>query len=82
MDWLVAPKSRVRRSTGRAQLARVEVFVTDGTNVLQLTDFRRTETASWQPFFSPRDGRVYFTASADPLGTNRRTTVRSSRWIR
>ena len=48
----------------------IEVFVTDGTNVLQLTDFRRTETALFPPFFSPRDQRVYFTASADPLGTN------------
>jgi len=47
-----------------------EVFVTDGTNVLQLTDFRRTDTALFPPFYSPRDQRVYFTASADPLGTN------------
>ena len=46
-----------------------EVFVTDGTNVLQLTDFRRVDT-TLQPYFSPRDQRVYFTASADPLGRN------------
>jgi len=47
-----------------------EVFVTDGTNTLQLTDFRRADTSLFEPFFSPRDQRVYFTASADPLGTN------------
>jgi len=46
----------------------VEVFVTDGANVLQLTDFGRVDTSA--EFFSPRDQRVYFTASADPLGGN------------
>jgi len=51
-------------------LMTAEVFVTDGTNVLQLTDFHRTDTTTWDPFVSPLDGRVYFTASADPLGTN------------
>jgi len=47
-----------------------EVFAMDGTNVLQLTDFRRSDTSPIPPFFSPRDQRVYFTASADPLGSN------------
>ena len=47
-----------------------EVFAIDGTTVLQLTDFRRSDTSAFPPFFSPRDQRVYFTASADPLGSN------------
>ena len=47
-----------------------EVFATDGANVLQLTNFRRVDTDDAFGFFSPRDGRVYFPASADPLGTN------------
>ena len=50
--------------------SRSEVFVADGTNMLQLTNFGRTDTAIWTPYFSPREQRVYFTASADPLGTN------------
>ena len=47
-----------------------EVFVQDGTNVLQVTDFRRWDTSLWAPLYSARDQRVYFTASADPFGTN------------
>jgi hypothetical protein len=47
-----------------------EVFITDGTNVLQLTNYKRVDTASGGATFSPFDGRVYFNASADPLGTN------------
>jgi len=45
-----------------------EVFVTDGHNLLQLTNFGRIDT-----FFATvsADGqRVFFSASADPLGTN------------
>jgi len=51
-------------------LAAWEVFVMDRTNVLQLTDFRRVDTAAFPPFYSSRDERVYFMASADPLGSN------------
>jgi len=47
-----------------------EVFVADGPTVLQLTDFRRGDTSFLPPFFSARDQRAYFTASADPLGSN------------
>jgi hypothetical protein len=47
-----------------------EVFVVDGPTVLQLTDFRRVDTSADPPFFSTRDQRAYFTASADPLGSN------------
>jgi hypothetical protein len=49
---------------------RWEVFVTDGTNVLQLTRYNRSDTVLSAPVFAAFDGRVYFTASADPLGTN------------
>lgn len=47
-----------------------EVFLFDGHDVLQLTDFRRADTSLIQGFYSPRDGRVYFTASTNELGTN------------
>jgi hypothetical protein len=47
-----------------------EVFVGDGTNLLQLTNFRRVDTSQFAPFYSARDQRVYFTASADPFGSN------------
>jgi hypothetical protein len=47
-----------------------EVFVFDGTDVLQLTNFRRIDTSFFGPFYSKRDQRVYFTASEDPFGTN------------
>jgi hypothetical protein len=47
-----------------------EVFVVDSHDVLQLTNFRRSDTSSWPGFYSARDERVYFTASADPFGTN------------
>jgi hypothetical protein len=55
-------------------LPLLEVFVTNGTDVLQMTNFRRSDTSLKQPFFSTRDGRVYFTASANPLGTNPKKT--------
>jgi len=42
----------------------------DGTNVPQVTDFRRTDTSLFPGYFSRRDQRVYFTALADPLGLN------------
>jgi hypothetical protein len=47
-----------------------EVFIIDGTDVLQLTNFRRVDTA--QRLILGQDGeRVFFTASVDPpLGTN------------
>src|SRR5262249_40516203 len=43
-----------------------EVVVTDGTNVLQLTNFRRVDTVLTFPFYSARDRRVYFSASFNP----------------
>jgi hypothetical protein len=45
-----------------------EVFFIDGQNVLQLTRFGRSDT--WSPALSPDRQRVFFTASADPSGTN------------
>ena len=47
-----------------------EVFITDGANVLQLTNFQRTDTATYE-ILSVDGERVFFTASVDPpLGTN------------
>ena len=51
----------------------IEVFITDGTNVLQLTNFRRSDTSVSfnSPVLSPDGERVFFTASVNPpLGTN------------
>jgi hypothetical protein len=48
----------------------LEVFVVNGTDVLQMTNFRRNDTSNAQPFYSTRNGRVYFTAAANPRGTN------------
>jgi hypothetical protein len=45
-----------------------EVFVQDGKNILQLTKFGRVDTGA--TFLSVASGRAFFTASADPLGTN------------
>jgi hypothetical protein len=45
-----------------------EVFFIDGQNVLQLTHFSRAET--WGAVPSPDGQRVFFSASANPLGTN------------
>ena len=45
-----------------------EVFVQDGKNILQLTNFRRVDTGT--PFLSVASRRAFFRASADPLGTN------------
>jgi hypothetical protein len=53
-----------------ADAAIIEVFVFDGTNLLQVTNFRRTETSLVPGFYSARNQRVYLTASADPFGTN------------
>jgi hypothetical protein len=62
-DWLAS------RIVGEVEESN-EVAVSDGTNVLQLTNFGRSDTVNFSPFYSPRDQRVYFTASADPFGTN------------
>jgi hypothetical protein len=45
-----------------------EVFGRDGENLLQLTNFARVDT--FDQFASVDGQRVFFTASADPLGTN------------
>jgi hypothetical protein len=45
-----------------------EVFLLDGKELLQLTNFRRVDTG--RPFLSANGRRVFFTASADPLGAN------------
>jgi hypothetical protein len=45
-----------------------EVFLLDGKNLLQLTNFRRVDTG--RGFLSADGRRVFFTASADPLGAN------------
>jgi len=46
-----------------------EIFLVDqGNNILQLTNFRRSDT--WSALVDVDREHVYFTASADPLGTN------------
>jgi hypothetical protein len=45
-----------------------EVFLLDGKKLLQLTNFRRVDTG--RGFLSADGRRVFFTASADPLGAN------------
>lgn len=46
----------------------VELFVTDGNGFLQLTNFHRVDTSKLVS--GVRGKRVFFKASADPLGTN------------
>jgi hypothetical protein len=46
----------------------IEVFLVDGRRLLQLTNFRRVDTAS--AFLAADRRRAFFNASADPLGTN------------
>jgi len=45
-----------------------EVFLLDGKELLQLTNFRRVDTG--RGFLSANGRRVFFTASADPFGAN------------
>jgi hypothetical protein len=45
-----------------------EVFVLEGERLLQLTSFHRSETDAW--FVGVGGRRVFFVASADPLGRN------------
>jgi hypothetical protein len=45
-----------------------EAFVQDGKNLVQLTNFRRTDT--FIGFLNPTRTRAFFMASADPFGTN------------
>jgi hypothetical protein len=47
-----------------------EVFVRDGDNLLQLTNFHRVDTGSVARFLSRDRRRVLFAASVDHLGTN------------
>jgi Tol biopolymer transport system component len=55
---------------GFPQLPIREVFVSDGTNQLQLTNFKNIDTADFGRSLSPDGERAFFTASADPFGTN------------
>lgn len=48
----------------------LEMFIIDGERVLQVTDFRRTDTGFGGKVLDRRARRGYFTASADPFGTN------------
>jgi len=47
-----------------------ELFVSDARNILQLTSFHRTDTSLAVPLLSSDRQDVFFTASADPLGSN------------
>jgi hypothetical protein len=47
-----------------------ELFVLNGRKLLQLTNFRRGDTGLGGKLLDRRARRGYFTASADPLGTN------------
>ena len=46
----------------------VEVFTVDGDNLLQLTNFHRSDTST--PLLAADGQHVFFVASADPFGTN------------
>ncbi len=46
----------------------VEVFTVEGDNLLQLTNFHRSDTST--PLLTTDGQRVFFVASADPFGTN------------
>jgi hypothetical protein len=48
--------------------AIAEIFLVEGMNLLQLTNFRRFDTS--QPLLAGDRQRVFFVASADPLGGN------------
>jgi len=43
-----------------------ELFITDGTNLLQLTNFGRSDTSPGVPFVSIDGAHAFFVASADP----------------
>jgi hypothetical protein len=47
-----------------------DLFVLDGKNLLQLTNFRRSDTAEFGALVGVGGQHVFFPASADPLGTN------------
>lgn len=47
-----------------------EVFVFDGSNFLQVTNFLRADTARYGVLVSHEGERVFYTASGDPLGEN------------
>jgi WD40 repeat protein len=47
-----------------------ELFVVDGPNVLQLTNFGRADTVSNGALVASDQAQVFFVASADPLRTN------------
>ena len=47
-----------------------EIFVFDGTNLLQLTNFGRADTGEGPSLVGADGQHVFFSASADPLGTN------------
>lgn len=47
-----------------------ELFLLDGKNLLQLTNFRRTDTGFGGKVLDRRAGRAFFSASPDVFGTN------------
>lgn len=47
-----------------------EIFISDGTNLLQLTNFHRVDTGNLPVVVSRSNRRVFFSASADPFRTN------------
>jgi len=48
----------------------LELFAFDGSNLLQLTTFGRADTGLLGALVGPDEDHVFFTASADPFGTN------------
>jgi hypothetical protein len=52
----------------RYQYPIAEVFLQDGKNLVQLTNFRRLDT--FLGFLTPTRTRAFFLASADPVGMN------------
>jgi len=65
---LTVPGTPVRTYPEFPTLPITEMFVRQGVNLLQLTNFRRVDTGG--AFVGRNRGRVFFEASADPLGRN------------
>ena len=60
--------------TSRLPEGNLEIFVFDGINLLQVTNFGRVDTAFQGAFVGVDGQRVFFSASADPLGRNPTST--------
>ena len=64
------PGEPVNHSTYCGATFIFELFLADGDNVLQLTNFHRADTGTNGAFVGVDRATVFFEASADPLGQN------------